>query len=115
MSSLRWSAVAAAVALTLSALQGGPDGLAGMALGLGSVSFNMWALWRIVRLTGTNATQETTRPATFLVVLAFFVKLPVYVAAALIAQALGGAAPACFLLGLGLVYFALVGWALTQR
>jgi nitrate/nitrite transporter NarK len=89
--------------------------LAGLALGMGATGFSLWALWGVVQLLGRSA-EVGTPPArgSSLVVLAFLVKLPLFVALGMLAHRLGGAAPACFLAGLGLVYFALVAWALAK-
>ena len=112
-----WPAIgAAAAALVVGAyLFGGVSGLQGAALGLCATGFSIGALWWIIRLsTGSEAGPKRTPVGTSLVVLAFFVKLPLFLALGTLAHRIGGHAPGCFLLGLALVYFALVGWALAQ-
>lgn len=89
--------------------------IAGMALGLAGTAFCVIALWGMIKMLGrTYEDVKQARFATGLLVLAFFAKLPVYMALGMLAQRLGGPAPTCFLLGLALVYCALVGWGLSQ-
>lgn len=117
MKRLVWPVIAvAAVALVVGAyLLGGMTGLQGALLGLAATGFSIAALWWIIRLsTGGVLGPKRTPVGTTLVVLAFFVKLPLFIALGTLAHRVGGNAPACFLLGLALVYFALVGWALAQ-
>jgi hypothetical protein len=94
----------------------GEQGLKGAALGLGGTGFNILALWGIVRLLGYSF-QKGNPPklGSIISVIAFFIKLPLFIAFGIIAQRIGGAAPTCFLAGLALVYSCLVGWALAQR
>lgn len=103
------------LACVLAFAVAGEIGLAGMALGLVGTGFSIVALWWVVRLTGGMAPMGAApKLGASLAVLAFFVKLPIFIALGLVAQRLGGPAPACFLLGLGLVYSALVGWGLAS-
>ena len=85
-----------------------------MALGLAGTGFSVMALWWVIRFLGRPEGDQGRRFATFLVVVAFFAKLPIYMVLAMLAQRIGGDARTCFFLGLGLVYLALVGWALAQ-
>jgi len=104
------------LALVASALIAGTNGLAGLAMGIAGSAFNLWALKAIIGLaTPYSETEIARRKGTFLIVLAFLVKLPVFIALGLVANHLGGHAPGCFLLGLALVYLALVGWVLAGR
>ena len=93
----------------------GTSGAAGMALGLGGAGFSICALWYLITLIGKTP-PDTVRAKTTsaLIVLAFFAKLPFYMIVGMLAHRIGGGADTCFLLGVGLVYFALVGWALAQ-
>jgi len=94
---------------------GGLSGLQGMAMGVFASLFNLWAMWKIIQLSGkASLVGQPQRVGATLIVLAFLVKLPLFVALGLAAQRIGGAASGCFLAGLGLVYSALVGWALTR-
>ncbi len=103
------------VALGIAYLISGILGLAGMALGLFGTAFSVVALWGVVRMCGRAAPEGAApRLGAFVTVLAFLVKLPVFIVLGMLAQRLGGAAVPCFLLGLGLVYFGLVGWALAS-
>ena len=105
----------ALIAVVLAYALSGLKGFEGMILGLFGTTFNLWAMWKIITLIGKAS--EVGRPqrvGATLTVLAFLVKLPLFVALGIVAQRLGGAAPGCFLAGLGLVYSALIGWALTR-
>jgi|DewCreStandDraft_4_1066084.scaffolds.fasta_scaffold203845_2 hypothetical protein len=104
------------LACLLSFLIAGEVALAGMALGLVGTGFSILALWWVVRLTGGLAPLGAApRFGASLTILAFLVKLPLFIALGFLAHRLGGPAPGAFLLGLGLVYFALVGWALASN
>lgn len=95
---------------------GGGKGLAGFALGLAASAFNLWALRAIVGLGARHAqSEETVRVSSALIVIAFFAKLPAFVLLGGWAWRIAGAAPTCFLVALGLVYSAFVGWALAKR
>ena len=112
------AAFAAALLLTavISATVGRIKGLEGFILGTAGSAFNLWALWAIIGVASRSAAAgQPPRRGTFVIVLAFLVKLPVFIALGLLANRIGGAAPTCFLAGIGLVYSALVGWALAQR
>jgi hypothetical protein len=113
----------AAVVLVLSGLLlvacqifGGEQGLKGAVLGLGGTGFNTLALWGIVRLLGYSFEKgNPPKLGSIISVIAFFIKLPLFIAFGILAQRIGGAAPTCFLAGLALVYSCLVGWALAKR
>jgi hypothetical protein len=107
--------VSAAALVVCAFAFGGPTALQGALLGLAATGFSIGALWWIIRLSSSGqAGPKRTPVGTTLVVLAFFVKLPLFIALGALAHRIGGHAPACFLMGLALVYFALVGWALAQ-
>lgn len=109
-----WIAAMAVAALPIG-WYGRAEGLQGYALGLGATGFSIWALWRVVRLTGDAAEAGApSRMGTSAIVLAFLVKLPVFILAGMLAHRIGNAAPPCFLLGLAGVYSALVAWALAN-
>lgn len=108
--------VGMAVLLFLVAfVSGGPLALAGAALGIGATTFSVVLLWLAVRQVGMIA-QTSAKPSRggVIVGLGFLIKLPLFVGAGMVAQGLGGPAPAWFLAGLGVVYFALVGWGMTR-
>jgi hypothetical protein len=106
----------AGTALIASRVFAGQAGLEGMALGLFGTAFNLWALKAVIGLSTTHSASELgRRKGTFLIVLAFLMKLPVFIVLGLVAHRVGGPAPGCFLLGLALVYLALVGWSLAKR
>ncbi len=93
----------------------GERGLKGAALGVFATGFNTVALWGVVRLLGYAFEQGSPpRIGASFAVLAFLIKLPLFIAFGVLAQRIGGPAPACFLIGLAMVYSCLVGWALAQ-
>lgn len=100
------------MAFVLSYVFFGQKGLFGMFLGLGSTAFNIIAFRFALYVMGKGIaqTQEVSAAGVFGVI-ALFVKLPVWCICAMIAQRQGGAVLNCFLAGLGLVYFAAIGWA----
>lgn len=107
-----WGLAVAALACAGAYFFSGPSGLAGMSLGLFGTAFNMWALGRVVSLLGSAGTEDApAKLGATLTVLAFLVKLPLLIGLGFFAQQIGGGAMPCFLAGLGLVYFATVGWA----
>lgn len=85
-----------------------------MALGLFGSGFNLLAMWGVIRLMGgLSRADAPSRIGAVLTVVAFLVKLPLIFALMFLAHAIGGAAPGAFLIGLGMVYSALIGWALA--
>jgi hypothetical protein len=94
--------------------QYGESGLKGVVLGLFATGFNILALAGVVWLLGkAHKSGQPPRLGASFAVLAFLIKLPLFVAFGVLANRMGGAAPTCFLLGLGMVYCALIGWALA--
>ncbi len=90
----------------------GWKGFAGMAIGLGATWFNSWALWAIIKLLGATAKEsQSTKGGVVLIVTAFLLKLPILIGLGLFTRMIGGQALPCFVAGLGMVYFALIGWA----
>lgn len=108
---------AVAIAATVAAFAlGGWQGGVGMAVGIVGTSFNLWALWRVCALLGAVAEdQPQPKFGSVVTVFVFLLKLPVLIGLGLAMQRVGGPAMTCFLIGLGMVYFALVGWALARR
>lgn len=94
----------------------GPTALLGYGIGVAGTSFNLGALWGVIRL-GSKAwnTEKAPRIGAALVLIGFFVKLPILVALIWWVQKIGSPAPGGFLAGLGLVYSAMVGWAQASR
>ena len=86
-----------------------------MGIGVGATWFNTWALWAMIGLLG-NAVRESksAKGGTALIVTAFMVKLPILVGLGLLTRMIGGASLPCFVAGLGMVYFALIGWACAR-
>ena len=93
----------------------GPSGAAGMALGVTGAGFSVSVLWLAIKQIGqVGAEGPKASFRSCLLVLVFFAKLPLYMILGMVAHAIGGGAPTCFLLGVALVYFCLIGWALAQ-
>lgn len=86
-----------------------------MILGIiGSIASAL-GLWSISWLLGMSAADNPPpKSASSLVVLGFLIKLPIFVGCGVLAQRIDQQAPNCFLWGLGLVYFSLVGWAVAK-
>lgn len=94
---------------------GGSMGAIGMAAGILGTAFNMFALWLIIRLLGNAmADKPQARFGAFMTVVMFLIKLPVLILLGFAMRNLGPTALNHFLIGLGLVYFALVGWSQSQ-
>jgi len=112
---LLWSG-AVALSACIGAFLYSPSAGTGMVLGVLGTSFSLVVLWLSIGLAGRMAsTEQTPRAGTFLLLLAFFVKLPLFGGLILLSQRIGGDAPTCFLLGLALVYSAMVGWAQVRN
>lgn len=91
-------------------------GVFGLSLGFVAAAVNMvgWVLaarW----LGGLMKAGAKPGGGTSLLLLMFFVKLPLLFIAGFLAQSIGTTCLGCFLGGLGLVYFGFVGWSLVQR
>ena len=113
-----WLVAGCLAVLTVSAcfIFGGVKGLEGGVLGTAGSLFNLGAWWAVIRLMTSyiHAPKPETR-GTIIVLTAFLIKLPLFAAMALLANRLGGPALPCFVAGVALVYFSLVGWALVGR
>lgn len=103
------------IAEVLSAFFGGWRGSVGITLGVGATWFNCWALWMLIGFMGRAVEGSgSSKGLTALVILAFLFKLPLLIGLGLLTRFLGGAAFPCFVSGLGMVYFGLVGWAVAR-
>ncbi len=102
-------------AITVSFIFGGTSGGIGMILGIvGSISSAL-GLYAITWLLGaSSADNPPPKSASALVVMGFLIKVPIFVICGILAQRIDEQAPNCFLWGLGLVYFSLVGWAVAK-
>ena len=108
--------ILAVLSLVFSYAFYGRHGLLGMSLGLGSTGFNFLAYRLAMYVVGkTIKDSGQTAGAAIFGVLALFVKLPIWVLCTVIAQRMGGSVLNCFLVGLGLVYCAAIGWALAKN
>lgn len=121
MSPRRRGAFAVLVLLLLAAASGyshatgGSRGLYGLALGIAATAFSIAAIWGLIVVsTGSAPTTAAARTTTVLIVIAFLLKIPLLITLWGMADAAGETARSCFLIGLGLVYSALVGWALAR-
>ncbi len=114
LSPLAYLLVSAFVCL-ISYVVGNQLGLVGFALGWFATTFCLVVLWLIIGLLGQQVTSTgKPPPAATWIIVAFFIKLPIFVLSAKIVQSMGGVAPTFFLVGLGLVYFWLIGWAVAK-
>lgn len=101
----------AGLALVLSYAFGGGKGLLGMASGLVGTTVNLAALWMVIRLLGgVIGDDPPPRLGATLTVFVFMLKLPILIGLGFAMNQVGKPAPQAFLLGLALVYSALVGW-----
>ena len=111
---MRWSAAAVVLLIGCGVLRG-PIGAAGLALAILGAGLNLWAWWAIVGVAGRAAKDGgTPRLGSSLVVLAFLVKLPVFVGLYALARNLGNSAVGPFIFGTILVYFTVTTWAATR-
>jgi len=106
----------AILALVLSFGLRGTTGLQGMALGLIATTITVGGWWLAISQVSELSKSEGAKGSggTFWVVLAFLLKLPVFFVLGFVAQRIGGNAVPCFLGGLGLVYLAMIVWALCK-
>jgi hypothetical protein len=105
------------VDLIVAWIAGGWRGAFGMALGISVSALGLVLWWRIIRLVAAGAESSSTK-ASFggcVTVLAFLLKLPIFFCAAFFAVKIGGISRLCFLIGLGQVYLALIGWSLKHN
>lgn len=107
---IAWSAAA----VGLSAAVAGPEGAAGMALSLLATGFGAVMLVQIVRILSSTQASSENRPAgNIWLVGGFLLKFPAIFGAMFSAYLLGPWSIGCFIVGMLLVYSALVGWALA--
>jgi hypothetical protein len=107
------------IACLASATLGGWRGLAGLLAGLLATSASLYGWWPVLGLLervavenrSPDVQQRTGRMGTTYMILIFLAKAPIFIALGLLARWLGGAAITCFLVGIGLVYSALIGWS----
>jgi len=87
---------------------------AGFLLGTAATTVDLFGLWGAIRLFGRPAaTDSGAKFLSVLIVLVFFMKLPIFFFLANISHHLGAASDKGFLLGIGLVYSLLVGGVLA--
>ena len=94
---------------------GGSSAAIGFSFGSLAVAFNLVVLRFTVALFGQSLGESKKRAGSTFLILAFFLKLPLYVFAGWYVNRIGNNAPPCFLGGVALVYFVMVWWSLTQR
>jgi hypothetical protein len=87
-------------------------GLEGFLLGLVAAVVNLGGLWMAIRMFTDPRTlpgpKQDLRPQTMLVVVACFVKMPIFIAAGYLSWRIGTPAPQCFIAAVFLVYSALI-------
>lgn len=96
---------------------------AGLGMGLSAAVISIGGWWLIIRLGVRSATAPAdarihgrrNRTFAFLSVLAFLMKLPLFVLLAILTHRLGPVADTGFLIGMGLVYSALIGQAILRN
>ncbi len=111
----RFLCVIGLTAILIAYLLRGFDGLFGITLGLVGTLLNLYAMrWATIVL--GKSIKEEQMPKGFSVgaVIAFLLKLPLLIGLGFWANSWGPDAMTCFLIGLLLVYFCLVGWALAE-
>ena len=116
--SVRLAVAIIAAGLVPSLIFGGPKGLGGMAAGILAGGLSLYAWWSAIQLLGRvaaeSAEQESqkgsNRFGTAYVIILFLVKAPIFVGLGYLAHRVGGATMPCFIAGIGLVYFSLIGW-----
>lgn len=95
---------------------GGSRGFVGMSLGIIGASTNLWALWAVIGLASSRfVTGNQSGQGAAFIVLAFFFKLPFFIALGLLSYHLGPPTLTCFLWGVALVYCGVVGWSVASR
>jgi hypothetical protein len=112
----RWifAGLAEAAAMTGWALGRGDHAMTGFLLGTAATTVDLVGLWGAIRLFGRPAaTDSSAKLLSVLIVLVFFMKLPIFFFLANISHHLGAASDKGFLLGIGLVYSLLVGGVLA--
>jgi hypothetical protein len=99
---------------SLAYISRGQNAATGFLFGWFATLFCMVVLWLVIGILARSALNEQPPPGAAWIIAAFFIKLPVFVMSAKMVNAMGGQAPTFFLLGLGLVYSWLIGWALAK-
>lgn len=101
--------VAAVALVTVCAAMGGWPGALAAVLGMVGTAVYLYGTWIVVKATGTPIEEEGTRRAQVgIIVLFLLLKLPLIYAGWVLSQSLGPFGPKGFLLGLALVYCAMV-------
>jgi hypothetical protein len=94
---------------------GGQPAIYSLMLGIIATAFSIAVIWGLILIsTGSPPTTAGARATTVVIVIAFLLKAPILISFWGLASAAGESARSCFLIGLGLVYCALVGWALAR-
>ena len=99
----------------MNATQALVHGLSGFALGLFASALNLGGLWLGIKLFTTPTPGVKLKNQTPIVVLACFVKMPVFIFAGFLTSRIGSPAPGCFLAAVGLVYSVTILWVAKAR
>ena len=112
---LRLAAGAVLVATVASALRFGWQGAFGMVGGIAASWIHLVLLWRVIVVLGESSKQQpVVRQGTTMVVLGFAFQLPIFILFGFAATKLGHGSLSCFVTGIGMVYLALIGWAISR-
>ncbi len=86
-------------------------GLQGFAIGAGAGAFNMVAMWGAIKILGNfHRGIAQSGGSDVLILIAFLMKLPIYIIAAMAVQRMGGTASNGFLAAIAIVYACLIWW-----
>ncbi len=103
------------MAVLLAYVARGAVGAQGMALGIIGTGTNFLALWMAVSLTGFNPSKDpSVRPEMVVRGLVLLASLPGILVCMRLSHALGSVADSCFLVGLGVVYSAMIWWGVLR-
>jgi hypothetical protein len=89
-------------------------GLAGFGLGTTASVINLLGLWTAIKIF-TAASKSNSKIQPILIVLTCFLKMPLFIAAGVVAKRLQSPSPQCFLAGVVLVYSTLIWWVARTR
>jgi len=111
----RIAVLAGSIAIAISVARFGWRGGVGLAAGIVAAWTHLWLLWRIISTLGeASKEQPVVKQGTGMIVLGFFLQLPIFGLLGIGASRLGPSALSCFVAGVGMVYFGLVGWAVAR-
>lgn len=105
----------AVVSIVLCTVIKGWEGGLGCVLGLLATGFSIGGLWGLSWwMSQSAAGKKPSLAARVLVITGFLFHLPIFFLLAKTVQSMNGPGPACFLVGMGLVYCSLVVWVMAK-